>query len=120
MSIVEDFISPASYLRNLPVGGAVSMRCNIPRDYLGLYPFDSMHEFRSAVKWGDCRSEPYLSRVEEQAATEQMTRAMNSGSQTVLKPGDQVLYEKYGTTPVDLDGADLVLVRESDILGWKN
>ena len=37
---------------------------------------------------------------------------------TVLKPGDQVLYEKYGTTKVDLDGKELVLVRESDILGW--
>ena len=39
---------------------------------------------------------------------------------TVLKPGDQVLYEKYGTTPVDLDGTELVLVRESDVLGWNN
>ena len=37
---------------------------------------------------------------------------------TVLKPGDQVLYEKYGTTKIDLDGKELVLVRESDILGW--
>jgi len=36
---------------------------------------------------------------------------------TVLKPGDQVLYEKYGTTTVDLDGKELVLVRESDVLG---
>ena len=36
---------------------------------------------------------------------------------TVLKPGDQVLYEKYGTTKVDLDGKELVLVRESDVLG---
>ena len=36
---------------------------------------------------------------------------------TVLKPGDQVLYEKNGTTPVDLDGEELVLVRESDVLG---
>jgi chaperonin GroES len=39
---------------------------------------------------------------------------------TVLKAGDQVLYEKYGATPVDLDGKDLVLVRESDVLGWNN
>jgi chaperonin GroES len=39
---------------------------------------------------------------------------------TVLKPGDQVLYEKYGTTPLDLDGEELVLVRESDVLGWNN
>ena len=39
---------------------------------------------------------------------------------TVLKAGDQVLYEKYGATPVDLDGKDLVLLRESDVLGWNN
>jgi len=39
---------------------------------------------------------------------------------TVLKPGDQVLYEKYGTTPFELDGEELVLVRESDVLGWNN
>jgi len=36
---------------------------------------------------------------------------------TVLKPGDQVLYEKYGMTEVELDGKELVLVRESDVLG---
>jgi chaperonin GroES len=36
---------------------------------------------------------------------------------TVLKPGDRVLYEKYGTTEVELDGKELVLVRESDVLG---
>jgi chaperonin GroES len=36
---------------------------------------------------------------------------------TVLKPGDQVLYEKYGTTEIDLDGKELVLVRESNVLG---
>ena len=36
---------------------------------------------------------------------------------TVLKPGDQVIYEKFGTTDVELDGKELVLVRESDILG---
>ena len=36
---------------------------------------------------------------------------------TVIKPGDQVLYEKFGTTDVELDGKELVLVRESDVLG---
>ena len=36
---------------------------------------------------------------------------------TVLKPGDRVLYEQYGTTEVDLEGKELVLVRESDVLG---
>jgi chaperonin GroES len=36
---------------------------------------------------------------------------------TVLKPGDRILYEKFGTTDVELDGKELVLVRESDVLG---
>ena len=36
---------------------------------------------------------------------------------TVLKPGDHVLYKQYGTTEVELDGKDLVLVREFDVLG---
>ena len=36
---------------------------------------------------------------------------------TVLKLGDQVLYEKFGTTDVELDGKELVLVREADVLG---
>ncbi|TKB72042.1 MAG: co-chaperone GroES [Nitrospira sp.] len=36
---------------------------------------------------------------------------------TVLQPGDRVLYEKFGTTEIDLDGKELVLVRESDVLG---
>src|SRR5437867_452434 len=36
---------------------------------------------------------------------------------TVLKPGDRVLYERYGTTEVELDGKELVLVRESNVLG---
>jgi chaperonin GroES len=37
---------------------------------------------------------------------------------TVVKPGEKVLYEKYGTTKIDVDGKEIVLVRESDILGW--
>src|SRR5437899_11118752 len=36
---------------------------------------------------------------------------------TVLKPGDQVFYENYGTTPVDMDGKELVIIRESDVKG---
>jgi chaperonin GroES len=36
---------------------------------------------------------------------------------TVLKAGDRVLYEKYRTTEVELDDKELVLVRESDVLG---
>jgi chaperonin GroES len=36
---------------------------------------------------------------------------------TVLKPGDNVLYEKYGAAKIDLDGKELILVRESDVLG---
>ena len=37
--------------------------------------------------------------------------------QTVVKPGDRVLYEKYGVTKIELDGEELVLVREENILG---
>lgn len=37
---------------------------------------------------------------------------------TVVKPGDRVLYEKYGVTKLDLEGEELVLVREENILGW--
>ena len=36
---------------------------------------------------------------------------------TEVKPGDEVLYEKYGVTHVELDGEDLVMVREDNILG---
>jgi chaperonin GroES len=36
---------------------------------------------------------------------------------TVLKAGDRVLYEKFSTTEVELDDKELVLVRESDVLG---
>ncbi|HAS17928.1 MAG TPA: hypothetical protein DCR39_08615 [Nitrospiraceae bacterium] len=28
------------------------------------------------------------------------------------------MYEKYGTTKVELDGKEVVLVHESDVLGW--
>jgi len=37
--------------------------------------------------------------------------------QTVLKPGDQVLYEKYSATKVNINNEELVMVREEDILG---
>jgi len=37
---------------------------------------------------------------------------------TVVKPGDRVLYEKYGVTKIDLDGEELVMIREDSILGW--
>lgn len=36
---------------------------------------------------------------------------------TEVKPGDEVLFEKYGVTHVELDGEDLVMVREDNILG---
>jgi chaperonin GroES len=37
---------------------------------------------------------------------------------TVVKPGDRVLYEKYGVTKVEIGGEELVLVREDNILGF--
>ncbi|MEW6325228.1 MAG: co-chaperone GroES [Nitrospirota bacterium] len=36
---------------------------------------------------------------------------------TTLKPGDRIVYEKYSGRKVELEGEELVLVRESDILG---
>lgn len=37
---------------------------------------------------------------------------------TVLKPGDQIVYQQYASTKIELDGKELVLVRESNVLGW--
>src|SRR6266850_696126 len=34
---------------------------------------------------------------------------------TVLKPGDHVLYEKYSATKVDVNDEELVMVREEDV-----
>jgi chaperonin GroES len=39
---------------------------------------------------------------------------------TTLKPGDKVVYEKYSGRKVDIEGEELVLVREEDILGQMN
>lgn len=49
--------------------------------------------------------------------TKKETKEEKVFTPTVLKPGDQVLYEKYGATEIDLDGKELVLVRESNVLG---
>ncbi len=37
---------------------------------------------------------------------------------TVVKPDDRVLYDKVGATEITVDGEEIVLVREDDILGW--
>ena len=37
---------------------------------------------------------------------------------TTLKPGDHVLYEKYAARKVQVDQEEVVLVRESDVLGY--
>ena len=34
-----------------------------------------------------------------------------------VKVGDRVLFSKYGGTEVKIDGEDLIILRESDILG---
>ena len=34
-----------------------------------------------------------------------------------VKAGDRVLFSKYGGTEVKVDGEDLIILRESDILG---
>jgi chaperonin GroES len=37
----------------------------------------------------------------------------------VIKVGDTVIYAKYGGTEIKLDGEDLIILRESDILAKK-
>lgn len=34
-----------------------------------------------------------------------------------LKPGDRVLYGKWSGTEIKVDGADMLIMRESDVLG---
>ena len=34
-----------------------------------------------------------------------------------LKPGDKILFGKWGGTEVKIDGEDLLIMKESDILG---
>ena len=34
-----------------------------------------------------------------------------------IKVGDKVLYSKYGGTEIKVDGEDLLLMREDDVLG---
>jgi len=36
---------------------------------------------------------------------------------TTLKPGDRIIYEKYAGRKVELNGEELILVREDDVLG---
>lgn len=38
--------------------------------------------------------------------------------QTSLKPGDHILYEKYAARKVQVDQEEVILVRESDVLGY--
>ncbi len=36
---------------------------------------------------------------------------------TILKPGDRVMYEKYSARKVEVNGEELVMVREEEVLG---
>ena len=36
---------------------------------------------------------------------------------TTLKPGDRVMYEKYSAKKVEVNGEELVMVREEEVLG---
>lgn len=36
---------------------------------------------------------------------------------TTLKPGDRVLYEKYAAVEIPVEGEELLMVREDDVLG---
>lgn len=45
-------------------------------------------------------------------------RLLDSGERSVLsvKVGDEVLFGKYGGTEIEVDGKDIKILRESDIL----
>ncbi len=36
---------------------------------------------------------------------------------TTLKPGERIVYEKYSARKIEVDGEELVMVREDDVLG---
>jgi chaperonin GroES len=36
---------------------------------------------------------------------------------TTLKVGDRILYEKYGARKIEIDGEEIYMVREEDVLG---
>ena len=46
-------------------------------------------------------------------------RVLDNGTQRPLsvKPGDQVLFGKYAPNEIKLDGEDVLILKESDILG---
>ena len=48
-------------------------------------------------------------------------KILDNGTKVPLdvKVGDTVLYAKYGGTEIKLDGEDLIILRESDILAKK-
>ena len=36
---------------------------------------------------------------------------------TIVRPGQRVFFEKYGSTQVEIEGTEYLLVRETDVLG---
>lgn len=36
---------------------------------------------------------------------------------TTLKPGNRILYEKYGVQKIEVEGEELLMIREEDVLG---
>ena len=58
--------------------------------------------------------------VEEKTGTKYRKNANKAEKKfvkTTLKPGDHVLYEKWSSKEIEIDGVDYVLVREEDVLG---
>ena len=50
------------------------------------------------------------------SATAATTRTATSACPLDVKEGDEVLYSKYGGTEIKVDGEDLLVLRESDVL----
>jgi hypothetical protein len=61
-----------------------------------------------------------LRRSRRRARSSPLPRARNEQGQLVpldVKPGDRVLFGKWSGTEVKIDGQDLLIMKESDLLG---
>jgi chaperonin GroES len=56
-------------------------------------------------------------RYEEEGDRKGKVTADRKFVKTEVRPGDKVLYRRFGVDEIDVEGETLLLIRESDILG---
>jgi len=54
---------------------------------------------------------------QEKNKTDKKDKKEKKSVKTTLRPGDHILYEKYGARKIEVDGEELYMVREEDVLG---